>query len=140
MRQRAEPRELYRKSAAKQNNGNGGIHRVVPDEMAGFFLTGRCAVHISTDGTKRRAQCCVVELVREFDVWRLLTAKSLDKEREVYVHASQSGNCTTNDDYHGHLLGLLGEYIQGSEELPLRIILLGLRHRNFSHFRCAGVH
>src|SRR6185437_165073 len=122
----------YRKLAAKQKNANRGAPGAEPDGMGGFFLTGRSAVHISTDGTKRRAQSCVVEFVRELGVRRLLTARSLNKEREVYVHASQSGNCTTDDDCHGHLLGLLGEYIQGSEKLPVRTILLGLRHRDFS--------
>jgi hypothetical protein len=72
----------------KQKNANRGAHRAEQGELEGFFLTGRCAVHISTDGTETRAQCCAVELVRESDVRRLLTAKTHDKEREVHVHAS----------------------------------------------------
>src|SRR5580700_2598806 len=50
--------------------------------------------------------------------------------RRKDVHASQSRRCAVDDDYERHLLGLLGQHLQGCEELSLRAVLLGLRHRH----------
>src|SRR5258708_4019350 len=40
---------------------------------------------------------------------------------------------------HG-LLGLVREHLQTHQELPLRALLLGLRHRNFWDFSDTGLH
>ena len=43
-----------------------------------------------------------------------------------------SGHRTFHDDHQRHLLGLLGQYLQGRQELSLRTVLLGLCHRHLS--------
>src|ERR1022692_958665 len=51
--------------------------------------------------------------------------------RRTDVHTPHSGYCTVYDDHELHLLGLLGQPLQGRQELSLRIVLLGLRRRHF---------
>src|SRR5260370_19205340 len=57
---------------------------------------------------------------------------SKESLRRSDVHTPQSDDCTLHDDYERHLLGLLGQHLQGCQKLSLRIVLLGLRHRHFS--------
>jgi hypothetical protein len=45
-----------------------------------------------------------------------------------------------DDDHERHLLGFLGQYLQGREELSLRIVLLGLRGRHFSDLADSRAH
>ena len=59
---------------------------------------------------------------------------------DTHVHTTKPHHCAADDDYQCHLLGFVGKYLQRSEELPFRTFLLGLRHRNFSHFSGACAH
>src|SRR5258708_857177 len=40
------------------------------------------------------------------------------------VHATKSDDCVVDDDHQRHLLGFLGQHLQGCQELPLRAFLL----------------
>src|SRR5208337_3730051 len=60
--------------------------------------------------------------------------------RRSDVHTPHSGYCTVLDDHERHLLGLVGQHLQGRQELSLRVVLLGLRRRYFSGVADPRVH
>src|SRR5579862_5808075 len=51
--------------------------------------------------------------------------------RRTHVHAANFNCCAVDDDYQRHLLGFVGQYLQGCQKLPIRTFLLGLRGRHF---------
>src|SRR6266404_46832 len=102
--------------------------------------SSRMRRYVST--SKPIASCSC--LFPEFVASRTVASRSKDKytqkrrpsskekhPRRSDVHTPQPGSCTLHDDYERHLLGLLGQYLQGRQELSLRVVLLGLRHRHF---------
>src|SRR6267154_6466249 len=83
--------------------------------------------------TWTRSGCCGC-LYLEFRV----SESSQSHLRRKHVYAPQFGNCVVDDDHERWLLGFVGGYLQGCEELPLRTFLLGLCDWDFSDFADSG--
>jgi hypothetical protein len=50
------------------------------------------------------------------------------------VYAPESIDCVVDDDHQRHLLGVVGQHLQGRQELSFRAFLLGLRDWHLSDF------
>src|ERR1700722_4323179 len=60
------------------------------------------------------------------------------RSKEINVHTTQLRHRSIDDDRLSHLLGFVGQYLQGCKKLPVRTVLLGLRRGDFCHVSDPG--